>query len=663
MRRILGESIRQEANILCKGIKNVRITENAIIAESEEYSITIPITTEEASKLKDEDVQGYIYKLLLNDILEELGTVVTREIRAVNRYGTNYNISDILSMVANNIVEFPSEIPSGTAGILTKEALDNYLYASAVTRLKFIQEGHINPNSHMNLLGEEYYMRRHYGNSATRQGRARDIAFDLDGYLYGADPNSDRIKATGGADLAFLTIARIEGINIVNVLYGQLVKDGFIEPFDEPRSTEDKFEAILQQERKKHGLAKYLDSIIEDAQKIHGLTPDEIAEISGSEYTNTRVSLAISNHYLDNIEMLRAGLPGQFIFGQLEDERDLARSQRARELVQLRAQKAELTDYSDALDEIQNIELYGDNLRKIQSRMITGLTAEQEGNIEIDEEMYATTAIGRKKINQEDAVLLVKDEDVPGLKMMIVADGMGGMYNGVIASHMVVNKIKEWFEGLSKEQKEHFYSNIADIQQELNRIISECSSEIDNELLGKGEATIVCSIIGENETIITNVGDSRAYLVADRQLKQVSIDDTYGQATYEAGNLPSKDAMRFYRFNDVASSVGKEFKEIHSSVISNDDYDMILLFSDGVTDCLSEEEIAVITRQTDKSKLSQELVRKAVENLSRAPREITTDMRYMGGPFDLTIPGGKDNTTAAVYIKDEEADKGNDEER
>ena len=76
--------------------------------------------------------------------------------------------------------------------------------------------------------------------------------------------------------------------------------------------------------------------------------------------------------------------------------------------------------------QVKNIQIYSENIAELNSRMITGLTPEVEGDIELDGTCYATTAIGKIRENQEDGVLLVKDEDIPGFKMMAVADGMGG---------------------------------------------------------------------------------------------------------------------------------------------------------------------------------------------------------------------------------------------
>lgn len=308
---------------------------------------------------------------------------------------------------------------------------------------------------------------------------------------------------------------------------------------------------------------------------------------------------------------------------------------------------------SDTRKKVEEEHLYIDNINQTFSRMITGLTPIVEGDIELDGECYATTRIGKVRENQEDAVLLVKDKVTPDFRMMVVADGMGGEQKGEIASHIIVSKLKEWFESLNGEEKEKYYKDVASIEESLKAIIQEISFDVDWHLYGMGGATIVCAIIGKNNTIIINVGDSRAYIIKKGKLEQVTIDDAIVQEEFEKGNIPNKDAMRFHR--DVAGitqAVGMGLiNNIHSIVINNNDYDMLLLFSDGVTDCLSEEDIAVICDKTDRKELAKTIAQKAVEHDSISPDILYEE--YVD--YNLYVPGGKDNTTVASFLpnKDE----------
>ena len=306
----------------------------------------------------------------------------------------------------------------------------------------------------------------------------------------------------------------------------------------------------------------------------------------------------------------------------------------------------------DEGEQTQELKRFPKSIKELKARMITGLTPVVEGNIELDEICFATTAIGKRREKQEDAVLLIKDEKNPNFKMMVVADGMGGEQHGEYASNMLVEGLQQWFEGLNNEEKQCYYTGVASLQQSLNDKINEISSKIAEKLYGLGGTTLVCAIIGEHDTLITNVGDSRAYTIKSGKLEQVTIDDAIVQEEFEKGKIPYKDAMRFHR---EAAGITEcvemgNIKDIHWAILNNDDYDMLLLFSDGVTDCLSEDDIAVICKKTNRKEVAKMLVQKAIENDSIVPEELIEE--YVD--LNLYIPGGKDNTTTALYIKSEE---------
>lgn len=298
--------------------------------------------------------------------------------------------------------------------------------------------------------------------------------------------------------------------------------------------------------------------------------------------------------------------------------------------------------------------LYIDNIHELCGKMITGLTPEVEGDIELDGECFATTAIGKVRENQEDAVLLVKDEKNPQFKMMVVADGMGGEKNGEQASHILVTKLQQWFKQLDDDEKKAFYTGVSELEESLKAKIIEISYDIDWHLYGLGGSTFVCALIGQNDTLVTNIGDSRGYIIKNGKLEQVTIDDSIVQEEFEKGNIPNKDAMRFHKdAAGITQAVGiGRIEQIHTKVLNNDDYDMLLLFSDGVTDCLSEEDIAVICKTTDREEISRILVKKAIEHDSFGP-----DFLYE--EYEDYKSGGHDNLTALSFSpkKDEEEER------
>lgn len=293
------------------------------------------------------------------------------------------------------------------------------------------------------------------------------------------------------------------------------------------------------------------------------------------------------------------------------------------------------------------------------SKVITGLTLKKEGNIELDRELQASTSIGKARENQEDAILLIRDKMIPKFRMIVVADGMGGWQNGNVASDIIVSKLKEWFENLSQEEKDCYYTGVEGFKDSLQEKIElDIQVSVEAKTYNMGGSTLVCAIIGENDTLVANIGDSRAYIIKDGKLQQISREDTIAQENLKKGKTPTKEASRFDKeANILTQCIGmdrRELKHPHFQILKNTEYDMLLLFSDGITDCLSEDDIAVICKNSDRKEVAKTLVEKANRHDSIEPEEFENYEHLKD-----YIPGGKDNATAAVYIqkKDEEIDR------
>ena len=145
----------------------------------------------------------------------------------------------------------------------------------------------------------------------------------------------------------------------------------------------------------------------------------------------------------------------------------------------------------------------------------------------------------------------------------------------------------------------------------------------------------------EKETLIVNLGDSRGYTVKDNMISLVTRDDSVVWALMNAQNngqysMQDIENLRFNRSNNVVTNcLGKqEFNKINIVRVAND-YDKLLLFSDGVTDILSSRDILFICQTTDRDLITEAIINKANE------KNITNG--------EVVVRGGKDNATVAMY--------------
>ena len=257
------------------------------------------------------------------------------------------------------------------------------------------------------------------------------------------------------------------------------------------------------------------------------------------------------------------------------------------------------------------------------------------------------TDIGLVRDNNEDATLAITHPKSKHLKLLIVADGMGGKENGEFASKFVVENMKQWF--VEKDSKT---LNDTKITKELIKYIKTLNLEIINNCgNNKSGTTLTLAIIGKKKTIIANVGDSRAYVYKEQNLHQITEDDSDVWAYHKYANIDKED-LRFFSNNNIINScigLNKDYCNVSISVIDND-YEMIILLTDGVTDLIKDKKIKKIIKLNLKEKILEKIIHEAVyvDQHLTIPKRLKK--KYLA---NYIIPfKGRDNASGAIYIKD-----------
>lgn len=199
---------------------------------------------------------------------------------------------------------------------------------------------------------------------------------------------------------------------------------------------------------------------------------------------------------------------------------------------------------------------------------------------------------GRRRANNEDSVLVDAERGI-----FLLADGMGGHQAGEVASSLAV-------------QEAHFYikGRLGPVQEnaEMVRLLREAvfyahvrikeRAKSDPALGGMG-TTLVIAVSWNDAVFVGHVGDSRAYLVHE-SIRQITRDHT--QKSYFTGHaFPARRHLSPQRTHILTQAVGTSEElapEIHSPAF--DPGDFLLLCSDGLTDMLADEEIAIILKES-----------------------------------------------------------------
>ena len=203
------------------------------------------------------------------------------------------------------------------------------------------------------------------------------------------------------------------------------------------------------------------------------------------------------------------------------------------------------------------------------------------------------TLLGNYRENNEDSIDI---KLFPDLAICIVADGMGGQAAGEIASKQAIEVVpSEVRKNLTATaEPDASKSVIRKAVIKANSVIMEMAA-LDRDLANMG-TTVVTAVWrkGTDEIFITNLGDSRAYLLRGGNFEQLTTDHSIAQALVEAKTISAAEA-RNHRYRNVlwkylgSKEVGEgpDVKVVH---LQAGDY--LLLATDGLTGAVPDEKIA-----------------------------------------------------------------------
>lgn len=258
--------------------------------------------------------------------------------------------------------------------------------------------------------------------------------------------------------------------------------------------------------------------------------------------------------------------------------------------------------------------------------------------------MYTLSDKGKIRRHNEDSVTAISHPKDNSVKLLAVADGLGENGNGKEASSYTIEELEKWFKKLSYED----ISNSFSLQFGLYKTIEKINKDLRDRQEKIG-TTLTCAVVTHDKTIVISIGDSRCYIMKDTNIKQITSDDTKIYEDYINGII-SKNDLRFYQYNVLDESLGLHHKlsswKAKPKLFDNDKYDKLLLFTDGVTDCLSDDKIKLIANTSKKEEILEKIINEAVN----VEQEIPKDLSIPKSSRTYPIPG-QDNATGAILIK------------
>ena len=210
---------------------------------------------------------------------------------------------------------------------------------------------------------------------------------------------------------------------------------------------------------------------------------------------------------------------------------------------------------------------------------------------------YASkTDIGKVRMNNEDRVCALTNSR--GNILLIVCDGMGGANKGDLASSIAIEVVSQEFQERDKFSSKFFAKRwVANVIRKANAEIFRQASH-NQKYQGMG-TTMTLVLIISDYMVVAQAGDSRAYSYRNRNLTQITDDQTYVQYLYRIGEITKEEIETHPKRHVLMNALG-----IYPSLdleINVHPYlgDSILVCSDGLYNNVPFKDLLSIMKGTD----------------------------------------------------------------
>lgn len=249
---------------------------------------------------------------------------------------------------------------------------------------------------------------------------------------------------------------------------------------------------------------------------------------------------------------------------------------------------------------------------------------------------YGKTDVGVCRTENQDCFGIY--EILPGVTLLAVCDGMGGMAGGATASRLALDtfaqSMREHIIPDNPEDEPDLGSvglrfSLSASASEANRAVWEEAEDSRGKLDGMG-TTLVALLVVENTLIYSlNIGDSRLYEITKDGIEQLTKDHSYVQHLIDVGELTYEEARTSPVRNIIMRAVGIE-DDVVADIRSHnpapgtpDSPRWLLLCSDGLSGVVSDEDIAAIVRSED--------------SLQKKTEDLVAAACIAGGPDNITV--------------------------
>jgi serine/threonine protein phosphatase PrpC len=279
-------------------------------------------------------------------------------------------------------------------------------------------------------------------------------------------------------------------------------------------------------------------------------------------------------------------------------------------------------------------------------------------------EVFGRTDVGQARDHNEDSFLVANlstreaslQPDVRSHELgnrgtlFMVADGMGGAAAGELASELATQTVfthmtEAWGDDQEITEQRFAYRLREAVEIANARIYEYARGHPENK--GMGTTTTAAGIFGTS-IFLTQIGDSRGYLIRQDRIVQITKDQSLMQRLVDAGELTEEEAAVSERRNIILQALGPDpTVKVDLTRQELRRGDQLVMCSDGLSGLAKNEDILrIVTQATDLVAACKELIDLANER--GGPDNITCIVARFGGPA-LPLPDGNEPLGHQVY--------------
>ncbi|WP_162292528.1 PP2C family protein-serine/threonine phosphatase [Candidatus Promineifilum breve] len=208
--------------------------------------------------------------------------------------------------------------------------------------------------------------------------------------------------------------------------------------------------------------------------------------------------------------------------------------------------------------------------------------------------------VGLERETNEDSYLVLVPPGVrpPVDGLLLVADGVGGTNAGEVASGVLVESFLAWFNGhtyggavhYNPAHADYFVAGLKDLLENANETLYQLAGTRSE--WAKMGTTATVALFSNDRLFLGHVGDTRAYLLRDGALSQLTADHSWVAEEVAAGRMTPAEAQNHPRRNVISRVLGNGLLlRVDRQAIDLKPQDVVILTSDGLTGLVGDAEI------------------------------------------------------------------------